>query len=156
MQTDAVEAALARLMPPALSQPCQEALDSMIEELSASGPAPRAAPTPSSRPTWHFAAIAAAVALLAGFSIRAIQPVPDLAANSLHSTSSPGWILLGEADRIESVTDEGWQEDDDGSTLHAVRLSVVEENSIKDVETGIVVQVSQPREEILYTPVTAF
>jgi hypothetical protein len=40
--------------------------------------------------------------------------------------------------------------------MHALRLSVVEENSLRDLETGIVVQISEPREEILLMPITAF
>ena len=63
---------------------------------------------------------------------------------------------MGESDRIESMTDEGWQEDADGTAMRALRLSVVEENSLRDEETGIVMQVSEPREEILLMPVSAF
>ena len=63
---------------------------------------------------------------------------------------------MGESDRIESMTDEGWQEDSDGSAMRAMRLRVVEENSVLDEETGIVMQVSEPREEILLMPVSAF
>jgi hypothetical protein len=65
-------------------------------------------------------------------------------------------ILMGESDRIESMTDEGWQEDSDGSTMRAMRLNVVGENSLLDEETGIVMQVSEPREELLLMPVSTF
>ena len=40
--------------------------------------------------------------------------------------------------------------------MHAVRLSVVEENSLRDEETGIVMQVSEPRVVIFLLPVNAF
>jgi hypothetical protein len=68
----------------------------------------------------------------------------------------PGFVLLGESDRVESMTDEGWHEEADGTTMRAMRLSVVEENSLFDEETGIVMQVSEPREELLLMPVSAF
>jgi hypothetical protein len=64
-------------------------------------------------------------------------------------------VLVSESDRIESMTDEGWQEEN-GSAMHALRLTAVEENNVRDVESGMVVRISEPREEILYTPITAF
>jgi hypothetical protein len=70
--------------------------------------------------------------------------------------SRAGLVLVGESDRIESMTDEGWQEESDGSAMRTLRLNVVEENSLLDEETGIVMQVSEPREEILLMPVSTF
>ena len=75
-------------------------------------------------------------------------PVPQVAA----SKAAPGFVLVSESDRIESMTDEGWQEDLDGSAMHALRLVAVEENNVRDEESGMVVRISEPREEILYTP----
>ena len=54
------------------------------------------------------------------------------------------------------MTDEGWHEEMDGTTMRAMRLSVVEENSLFDEETGIVMQVTEPREELLLMPTSAF
>lgn len=71
-------------------------------------------------------------------------------------TAPLGIVLVSVSDRIESMTDEGWQESSDGSAMHALRLSAVEENSVRDEETGMVVQISEPREEILLTPISAF
>ncbi|MEX1114964.1 MAG: hypothetical protein WEB53_06925 [Akkermansiaceae bacterium] len=157
MQTDAIEAALTRLMPPALSQNCQLEIDAMLDDLAGSeiqGIAEIPAPQ---RNRWVLAAgIAAAVAgLLAVFpSIGGPALAPLVSAPLVEKAR--GLVLIGESDRIESMTDEGWQEDSYGSAMHAVRLNVVEENSLRDLETGIVMQISEPREELLMMPITAF
>jgi hypothetical protein len=40
--------------------------------------------------------------------------------------------------------------------MHALRLNVVEENSVMDEEPGIIVLISQPREELLLMPISSF
>jgi hypothetical protein len=40
--------------------------------------------------------------------------------------------------------------------MRAMRLSVVEENNLLDEETGIVMQITEPREEFLLVPVSTF
>ena len=74
----------------------------------------------------------------------------------LTTLGSAGFVLVSESDRIESMTDEGWQEGSDGSAMHALRLSAVEVNNVRDTESGMLVVISEPREEILYTPISAF
>jgi hypothetical protein len=157
MQTDAIEAALARLMPPALSQNCQLDIEAMLDDLAGSE-AEEIAPIPTSqRNRWIIAAgIAASVAvLLAVFPSIGHHSLPPHVSAPLVEKAR-GLVLISESDRIESMTDEGWQEDSYGSAMHAVRLNVVEENSLRDLETGIVMQISEPREEILLMPITAF
>ena len=158
MQTNEIEAALARLMPPALSQDCQLEIEAMFDELA--GPEVEEfveMPVPGRSHRWMIASgIAAVLAALA-----AVFPVTKSAHSPLAKAisaveSTPGLVLVGESDRVESMSDEGWQEDSDGSAMHAVRLNVVAENSLQDEETGIIMQVSEPREEILFTPITAF
>jgi hypothetical protein len=157
MQTDAVEAALARLMPPALSQNCQFEIEAMLDDLAGSEMGETVEVPVPQRNRWIIAAgIAAAVAgLLAIFPSIGVPALPPLVSAPLVEKAR-GLVLISESDRIESMTDEGWQEDSYGSAMHAVRLSVVEENSLRDLETGIVVQISEPREEILLMPITAF
>jgi len=65
-------------------------------------------------------------------------------------------VLVSESDRIEKMSDEGWMADPQGGMMHAVRMRVVEENSLRDEETGIVVQISEPRDELLLIPVNQF
>jgi len=161
---DPVETILARLMPPALSDAGQREIEAMLEALAgvsaASLPAKRTAiPWLRRIVTGGIAAAGVATALVFPLASR---PAPSSWAAVAPSGNSPtanppaGMVLVSESDRIESMTDDGWQEDPDGSTMHALRLNVVEENSLLDEETGIVMQVSQPREEILLMPVSSF
>lgn len=155
---EAVESALARLMPPALSQDGQFEIMAMIDELA--GPAAENVAVISSGgrlSRWMIGAgIAAAIsAIWAVFPLIHGSSEPRVAVSPAGEAPS-GLVLVSESDRIESMTDEGWQEDADGSAMHALRLNAVEENNLRDEETGMVVQISEPREEILLMPVSAF
>jgi hypothetical protein len=151
---DPIETILARLMPTALSQDSQYEIEAMIDDLA--GPeAENVVRISSGR--WQVRSlvgggIAAAVAV--GF---AIFPMLDGPAEPQVATISPaGFVLVSESDRIQSMTDEGWQEEPDGSTMHALRFNAIEENNVRDEESGMVVQISEPREEILLMPISAF
>ena len=151
---DPVETILARLMPPALSQDGQFEIESMIDDL-AGEEAPKVVPISSGR--WLIRSLVGggiAAALGAVFALAPYfqEPVELQVINAPAS----GYVLVSESDRIESMTDEGWREDPDGSAMHAVRLNAVEENSVRDEESGMVVLISEPREEILLMPITAF
>jgi len=154
MQTDAIEAALARLMPPALSEDCQFEIEAMIDELA--GPEVEEIVEMPVRRTsrWVIGSgiAAAAAGLLAIFPF--VKTTPSHATAAV-SEEAPGLVLIGESDRVEAMTDEGWR-DSDGSAMHAVRLNVVAENSLRDEETGITMRISEPREELLLTPISAF
>lgn len=158
---DPVEAILARLMPTALSEEGQRGIEAMIDEL-AGIPAENIAMTPPPQAVrWDrrvmAAGIAAAIVAAAVISpmVFRASPLPRTAGVS-NMQNPAGFVLVSESDRVESTTDEGWHEYSDGSAMHAMRLSVVEENSLRDEETGIVMQVSEPREEIFLMPVNAF
>lgn len=159
---DPVEAILARLMPPGLSGPGQQAVESMIDELSAEPSIVAVVPVaPSPRPTRRFAWWAAAAA--AGIAIASLFPFH--AGRGLLARGGPAqplahdaadFVWVGGSGRIESMTEDGWHDDADGVTMRAMRLSVVEEENLLDEETGIVMTVSEPREEILLMPISAF
>lgn len=155
---DPMEVALMRLMPTALSEAGQSDIEAMLDELA--GPlAENAVPISKMSSTFRWivaGGIAAAVAGLAAFST-----TPDLVPQvSLVSSSTevdrPGWELVSGSDRVQSVTDEGWLEDADGVAMLAMRINAVEENKVRDEESGIIVQISEPREEIFLMPITAF
>jgi hypothetical protein len=155
---DPVEAILARLMPPALSQDCQYELEAMIDDLAG----PEADNVVQISPVnwtarWIIGGgIAAAIgALCAVFPIN--EKSSELQAAVTPAKESPsGIVLVSESDRIESMTDEGWKEDADGSAIHTVRLNVVGENQMLDEESGMVVRISEPREEVLLMPISSF
>ncbi len=155
---DPIETILARLMPSALSDDCQFELDEMIDELA--GPVAENV-VPISSGKWIARSvigggIAASIgALIAIFPMLNDSQSQQVAAVSPEKSSS-GFVLVSESDRIESMTDEGWQEDSNGSAMHALRLNAVEENNVRDEESGMVVKISEPREEILLMPISAF
>jgi hypothetical protein len=155
---DPIEAVLARLMPPALGQNSQFEIDSMIDELAGSR-VPERGSIVSLR--WLIRTLAAGGIAASFGALYAVFPLVGSSPDSRVTIYPPretlsGLVLVSESDRIESMTDEGWQEDPDGSAMHALRLIAVEENSVRDEESGMVVQISEPREEILLTPITAF
>jgi len=176
---DPIEAALGRLMPPGLSEDGLGSIHAMLDELAAQSPAARETPaaaaawsatpeTPSARrrvriPAWlATSGIAAALAFVATMetgprpddalmAVLEIDPPPVLAGSP-----ASGLVLVGEFDHIETMTDEGWVTDPDGVAMEATRIRVVGGTTFMDEETGVLVQVSEPREEIFLTPVTAF
>jgi hypothetical protein len=161
---DPIESILARLMPPALSEDGQYEIESMLDTLA--GIPAALPPAKSSGMAWMRRIITGGIAAT-GVSAALIFPLATPPAPSSWAVVAPaaaesandapaGLVLVSESDRIESMTDEGWQEDADGSTMQVLRLYVVEENSRLDEETGIIIQVSEPREEILLMPVNTF
>ncbi len=161
-QPESIEAMLARLMPPAISEEGQRSLDAMLDELCGEEieetPVVAAAAVEKSKILKFAAPIGIAAAVALAFALP-IKPTSETPANQVAAVATPPvpeFVLIGESGRIEQTTDEGWVADDQGSTMQAVRVRVVEENTLRDEETGIVVQVSEPREELLLFPVSAF
>jgi len=148
---DPIETIMARLMPPALSQECQFEIETLIDDLA--GPEP----TNIVGISW-FTRCLIGGGIAAGIgALCAVVPMIRGTSDAQVAVTSPaetpsGLSLLSESERIESVTDEGWREDSEGSTMHAVRLKAVQENHIRDEETGMIVRISEPREEILMMP----
>ncbi len=145
-----IENVLARLIPSAISDSSQLAIENLLDELATESEIIRS----PQRPKWlPLAAVGIAATLVAAVVIFEMNPSPHIIA----AIKSPrGVLLLGESDRVESMIDEGWHEISDGSAMRAMRLNVVEENRLFDEETGIVMQVTEPREEWLIMPVSAF
>jgi hypothetical protein len=156
LKPDPIETILARLMPPALSQDGQQSIEAMLDSLAAATQPAKPAGRLWFRRLLPGSIAAAGVAAALVFPLATPPSPASWAAANSNKNSPPGLVLVGESDRVESMTDEGWQEDSDGSTMLATRLNVVEENSLLDEQTGIVMQVSQPREELYLTPVSTF
>jgi hypothetical protein len=156
---ESIEDMLSRLMPVAISESGQRSLDAMLDELAGEEAAPEApAAAPRGKNFWIYAlppvGIAAAAAL--AFFMPLGSSPREQVTSVLPKVDAPGIFLLGETDRIETLTDEGWLADPHGAAMQAVRVRVVEENTLRDEKTGIVFQISEPREELILTPVTAF
>jgi hypothetical protein len=155
---DPIETILARMMPPALSAEGQRGIEDMLDELA--GPRSEILPVkPWFRRPWvgggAAAGIAAAILLPLALPRLWTTTVP-LPAAALEQEVTDGVVLVGESGRINSMSTQGWQENPDGTALRTLRMRVVEENQLLDEETGIVMLVSEPREEYLLMPVSAF
>ena len=158
------------LMPVALSESAKESLHTLVDELAGGeissmlGPEPAA--TAVKRAAWAIgAAAAAAVAVLFATATRQAVPWAGETASVAIDEDDASWIerdepaamrLVDESTRLAWVEDEGWLADPDGGAHRAVRMGVVEENRLLDEETGIIVHISSPREEMLLTPVSTF
>jgi hypothetical protein len=155
---DPIEATLARLMPPALSESATRSIEAMLDELAAAAaPQNESAAVQRSSARWLLPlGVAACFAALIALVPVAGPASGPLAMTRTATTPHSGLVLVGESDRIEAMSDEGWMEDPDGAAMQAVRVRVVEANTLRDEETGIVVQVSEPREEMVLTPVSVF
>lgn len=153
---DPVETILARLMPAAMSDEGQRGIETMLDELA--GTPVDAVPM---KQAWFRRPFASGIAA-AGIAAAVLLPL----VVSKHSVSAPvaearqeppnGFVLVGESDRISSMAEEGWREGADGMAMRTLRLRVVEENSLLDEATGLVMQVSEPRDELLLMPVSTF
>jgi hypothetical protein len=155
---DPIETILARLMPPAMSQAAQQDMEAMIDDLAGSA-VENVIPHPSGN--WFVRSLIGGGIAAAIGAMAAVFPLAPGTPGSRMTLGPPaypssGLVLISGSDRVESMTDEGWQESVDGSVMHALRLKAVEESSVRDEETGIVLKISEPREEILLTPISSF
>ena len=155
---DPIETIMARLMPPALSQDCQSEIEAMIDDLA--GPEAENVVAISSGKWLVRCLVGGGIAAAIG-AVIAVIPTIHGSPESQVAVTPPvrelsGFVLISGSDRIESMIDEGWQEDSDGSAMHALRVNAVEENSVRDRQSGMVVQISELREEILLMPISAF
>jgi hypothetical protein len=146
-----IEAALRRLMPVPLSDGTQAELDGMIDELAGETGFVRFDFTKAAK--WAgLGGIAATVALVLTYSKDSLDP-PALADEI---TDLPLVSYIADSDRVEGITDDGLYVDAGGSALRKVRIRVVEESQVRDEETGIIVVLSEPREEMFLVPVSTF
>lgn len=151
-----IENALMRLMPVGLGEGVQTELESQLDELC--GDADLATPDVVKFPRW-IAASGIAAALLLGVTIFSLAGKADSNAASKQAAvtdEAPTFVLLNEADRVERVSDEGLFVDSGGSAVRKVRIRVIGESKVLDEESGIVVTLSEPREEMYLVPVSTF
>lgn len=152
---DPIEAALARLMPTAMSVSGQRSIDEMLDELAAELPA-------ASARRWKYPIIglgaAATIAALVALPSLLNRPSPGLSFPQIVQAESaqPDMQWLEESERVESMADEGWVSTGEGIAMQAVRVRMVGENTLRDQETGYTVHISEPRSELLLMPVSSF
>lgn len=167
---DTIEDILSRLIPPALSESGQARVEAMIDEIAAL-PAPPCQqtqafhwhiPDPLSSPSrpqirWRIVGgIAAAAITLGALLAVQYQTSPSSSVATIRRPAAPALSLLEESGRVDDASNAGTVEESDGTSLQAWRYHVTENDRMKDRETGLVVEVSQPRDEFLLMPVSAF
>lgn len=153
-----IETILARLMPAAMSERAESEIGETIDQLAREAGLDIPAIRPP-RPRWPWMAGIAASALFAVVAISRPDPDATPGANAVTppaATQAAELVRISHTDTLQSMVEEGWRDDVGGKPHQAVRLHMLAEQQILDEETGIVMTVSQPREEVLLVPVHTF
>ena len=146
-----IEEALKRLMPVGLSEGARTEVESQLDELC--GDAELVNPVVAKFPKWR-ALGGIAAALLLGLVI--FHGGNDGSQAPVAAAAESDFVLLNGADRVEGMSDEGLFVDSGGSAMRKLKVRVVEESKVRDKESGIVVTLSEPREEMYLVPVSTF
>lgn len=151
-----IEKALSRLMPAAISEEGKRSLDEMIDGLASGETVVEVPPSKSAWP-WLSGIGAAAAAVVIALNLPSGSPAPvDVADTPAIVVAEEGIVLIQQTERVENAEPEGWMSETDGVAHRAWRVRVVDEERLRDLETGYEVLVSRPREEVILMPVTAF
>lgn len=158
---NSIEEKLSRLIPPALSEEGQRGLEDLIDELAGVEADADFEATPN-RWLWK---VAAAVAILAVPVVmthrRGDSPVMDTSLAQLDVDVtlgvSPEMMLLKSIQMIDAREDDGLIVPSDGTAPHyRYRYRVIDEEVVRDPETGVEITLRQPRQEVVTIPVTQF
>lgn len=145
---DEMEKALMRLMPVALSDTAQAAMDARIDELAGD----QVVPHDFSRWAKWLGGIAAALTIgifTIPFGNWESAPVVDV-------EDDDKMVVIDDLDRVENVRDEGLFVDASGSAVRKMSVRVIGESKVRDAETGIEVTLTAPREEMFLMPISTF
>ncbi|MBC7981107.1 MAG: hypothetical protein H7Y36_11140 [Armatimonadetes bacterium] len=157
-----LEKALLRLMPVDLSESGKAGIEDMLDCLAGDGKV--VGFQSRSYMKWSAAAGLAAAAVFAFSSIsfhdhsmgEKVSESKSATMPAAKQELPPELVFLAELDRVENMSDEGLYVDAGGSAMRKVRIRVVEESQVRDEETGIVVMLTEPREEMFLVPVSSF
>lgn len=153
---ETIEKALFRLIPVAMSDGAQADIEKMIDDLEHESD-PKSSKK-RFRSIWIVAAGIAATAAFGVFMPLSQQNFPsDFAVTPEEGIQYESELVyLAESDRVDGVSDEGLYVDAGGSAVRKVRVRMIEESQVRDQETGIVLTLSEPREEMYMMPVSTF
>ena len=153
-----IEKALARLMPSAISEKGQRSMDDLIDSLAAGETVAVELP-PMKKPSrlpWFGALGAAAAAVVVALSLPQGGSAPAAVVENAPKAEEGNVVLIGSSEVVEDAVPEDWMSETDGVPHRAWRVRVVDQERLRDVETGYEVLVSRPREEVRLMPVTSF
>ena len=150
-----IEKALGRLLPSAISERGQKSLEELIDSLAA-GETVVEMPRKSRWP-WLGGIGAAAAAVIVAVSLPLANPPPTETAEApVEPAMKSGIVLIEQTQRVEEAVPEDWMSESEGVPHQAWRVRVVDQDRLRDVQTGYEVVVSRPREEVRLMPVTSF
>jgi hypothetical protein len=150
-----VEEILARLMPVSLSDGAEVRIRSALEQRAQESGVD--VPSRPVRVAWFlWSGTAAAVLTWVVWVSHTTHGAPASKDLAEVSPQEGKLVSLSHSASVQSVEEDRWQDDAHGRVLKALRLRMVAEQQILDKETGIVMTVREPREELVLYPVTAF
>jgi hypothetical protein len=154
-----LEKALARLMPSAISGKGQRSMEDLIDSLAAGETVAAVVPEKkSARWPWlgGIGAAAAAVVIALNLPQGQVPAVVKVSATPESAAPESGVVLIGQSEVVEEAVPEDWMSEADGVPHRAWRVRVVDQERLRDLETGYEVLVTRPREEVRLMPVTSF
>lgn len=154
-----LEKALARLMPSAISGKGQRSMEDLIDCLAAGETVATVLPEKKAgRWSWlgGIGAAAAAVVIALNLPQREVPAVVEISATPESAAPKSGVVLIGQSEVVEEAVPEDWMSEADGVPHRAWRVRVVDQERLRDLETGYEVLVTRPREEVRLMPVTSF
>jgi len=162
---NSIEEKLARLVPPALSEDGQSRMENMIDELAG---VDVEVLSRVNRRSWIWKAVAAIVVLTVPVVMiqrGEDQPVVDASLAMVDDDMTTGFaedlsssmVLLKSVKLIDARENDGLIVPDDGAAPHyRYRYRVIDEEVVRDPESGVEITLRQPRQEVVTIPVTQF
>ena len=164
-----IEEKLHGLVPPALSEDGQRRLEDAVDSLAGverRSHLPEVSPSARSSFWSRMAAVAAVVTMMAVpltaflFNARDSADLPSLkvGAEVARGGGTPQEMLLLKSTKlIDGQVDDGLIVSGDGSVPHyQYRYRVVDEEQVRDVGSGMVITIRQPRQEVVTIPLAQF
>jgi hypothetical protein len=155
-----IEKALARLMPSAISEKGHRSMDDLIDSLAAGETVTLQLPSAKKSNHWSWIGGIGAAAAAVVVALSLPQGKPPAVVENAPAQEDPAAkgdvVLIGSSEVVEDAVPEDWMSETDGVPHRAWRVRVVDQERLRDVETGYEVLVSRPREEVRLMPVTSF
>ncbi len=164
-----IEEKLRRLAPASISEDGQAMLGQAIDQLA--GVEPHLAQMHGGNPAgtsrfrmkdWPWTKAAAALAVLAVPTMMWLNqnnsaPALTTTASASDPMAASGLVILKSTNRIDGRVEDGLIIPRDGSKPHyRYRYSVTAEEQVRDAQTGTIITLRQPRQEVVTIPVTQF
>ncbi len=156
---NSIEEKLAQLVPPALSDEGQRKLEDMIDDLSGVDTELEKSNAGRFAKGWVWKAAAVLVVSASIVFIRSTFIHEEHIALLTHADQShlAEMVVLSSTKVIGGRENDGLIVPIDGTTPHyRYRYHVIDQEQVKDPDSGLVITLRQPRQEVLTIPITQF